>query len=164
MNKALLLLALMLGVGTANADWELQQTRDGNWITTSAGGGNQLIVGDAPESIHFLLALSINSEEPPLLEQAFLTIDRFDPEPVQLRLLEKRPESRLFRIDLTGGHNDRLVRRMIAGLVLRFGYASEDNIQNFVQFSLLGFTAAWKDLRAVNQGASQVIDARTGGL
>lgn len=151
MNKALLLLALVVMSATVHAQWQLQLTRDGNWITTSTANAHQLIVGDSQEGAHFLLAMTISAEEPPLLNHAYLTVDRFEPEPVQLRLLEKRPESRLFRINVSDEHRTRLIGRMKAGLTMRFGYETESSIQNFLQFTLIGFTAAWNDLHAGDQ-------------
>jgi hypothetical protein len=142
-----LFIVLSLASAAVNAQWTLRQSDDGHWITTSTAEGHQLIVAHkATEETHFLLILAVAKPAPAVPSQVLLTIDRGPPVQTQLKLLEQRPEDRLFRIELSNAQKAVFITRMIAGLNLRLGFGEQAMAENNLQFSLLGFTAAFNDL------------------
>lgn len=141
-----MILFLLLLPAVAVADWALQQTADGHWISTKTSQDHQLIVVHNQDDItHILLVLSVRKSQPKVPSVVSVTIDRGPAVEAQLTLLEQRPGSRLFRLELSDKQKATLVTRMIAGIGLRLSFGAPAP-ENELHFSLLGFTAALNDL------------------
>ena len=101
MPRIWITIALLLLPAMAYAEWTLRQTDDGHWITTRTEEGHQLIVAhNRAEETHFLLVLEVDEPAPPLPSRVVLAIDRGPVAEAGLALLERRPTSRLFRIEM----------------------------------------------------------------
>lgn len=140
-------IALLLLSAAVHAQWTLRQTDDGHWITTRTAEGHQLIVAhNRAEETHFLLVLEVSEPVPALPSQLLLSVDRGPVSEAGLALLERRPTSRLFRIELSTELKKVFITRMIAGLTLRLWFGDRAVGKDDLQFSLVGFTAAFNDL------------------
>ncbi|MFQ5643628.1 MAG: hypothetical protein ACE5FQ_08005, partial [Thiogranum sp.] len=137
---------LLLSAGT-RAEWTLRQTGDGHWITTVTPEGHQFIVThNQAEETTFLLVVQIGKQAPPLPLRVALAVDHGPASEAVLALLERRPDSRLFRIELSDAEKKIYITRMIAGLTLRIRFGEQASGKNDLTFSLTGFTAAFNDL------------------
>lgn len=147
MQRICIVITLLLLPAMASAEWTLRQSADGHWISTSTAAGHQLIVAhNQAEETHFLLVLEIAKPAPPVPTQISLAVDRGPVVQTRLTLLEQRPANRLFRIQLSDEEKKAFITRMIAGLTLRLWFGERTAIRDTLQFSLLGFTAAFNDL------------------
>ncbi len=146
MQKICLVIVLLLPV-IGMADWTLKQSDDGHWITSTTPDGHELIVvHNEARQTHFLLVLAVSRPVPAAPSQISLTIDRGPLIQSTLTLLEQRRDSRLFRIELDSEQKALYIARMIAGLNLRIWFGEHAKASDKLQFSLLGFTAAFNDL------------------
>ncbi len=137
---------LLLSVAT-HAEWSLRQTGDGHWITTVTPEGHQFIVThNREEETTFLLVVQVDKQAPPLPLRVALAVDHGPVSEAVLALLERKPDSRLFRIELSDADKKIYITRMIAGLALRVWFGEQTTGKNELQFSLTGFTAAFNDL------------------
>ena len=129
------------------ADWTLKESDDGYWITSLTPEGHELVVvHNAENQTHFLLVLAVSRPVPDVPAKIRLTIDRGPLIQTTLTLLEQRLSDRLFRIELESEQKSQLVSRMIAGLNLRIWFDERASASNWLEFSLMGFTAAFNDL------------------
>lgn len=141
------MIALLLLSAAAHAEWSLRQTGDGHWITTVTPEGHQFIVthNQAGET-SFLLVVQVDGQAPSLPLRVALAVDHGPVSEAVLALLERKPDSRLFRIELDDEDKKIYITRMIAGLALRVWFGGRTAGKNELQFSLTGFTAAFNDL------------------
>ena len=130
-----------------SADWTLRQADDGQWISTRNAQGHQLIIAhNQAEETQFLLVLAVADPVPPLPGQVAVAVGRGPVSRAGLSLLEQRPDSRLFRIELAEQDKDIFISRMIAGLTFHLWFGEPVRSKSSLDFSLLGFTAAFNDL------------------
>jgi len=147
MHKIWIAITLLLLHAAAHAEWTLRQTDDGHWITTATQEGHQLIVThNRAEETNFMLVLEISEPAPPLPSQVALSVDRGPVSEAVLALLERRPTSRLFRIELSNEEKKVYLTRMIAGITLHLWFGEQARGKSNLQFSLLGFTAIFNEL------------------
>ncbi|HHJ15243.1 MAG TPA: hypothetical protein ENJ80_00940 [Gammaproteobacteria bacterium] len=147
MYRIWIAITLLLLSAATHADWTLRQTEDGHWITTVTPEGHQFIVThNQSEETSFLMVVQVDRQAPPLPLRVSLAVDHGPATEAVLALLERKPDSRLFRIELSDEEKKTFITRMIAGLDLRVWFGERATGKNTLKFSLTGFTAAFNDL------------------
>jgi len=147
MYRIWIAIPLLLLSAATHADWTLRQTGDGHWITTVTREGHQFIVThNQAEETSFLLVVQVDRQAPSLPLRVSLAVDQGPVTEAVLALLEQRPDSRLFRIELSDEEKQTYITRMIAGLDLRVWFGKRTRGKGGLTFSLEGFTAAFNDL------------------
>lgn len=132
------------------AKWQLEQTKDGNWISMKTAAGHQLIVSENKEIAQFLLILQVPQNAPQVPLEAELRIDEEDSIKTQLKLLQKQPYAMAFRIMVASHEEPLFIKGMIAGLQLEIVFGKSKDALHSLHFPLIGYTDAYTDLQIAN--------------
>lgn len=148
MIKACVLILLLLP-RLVWGEWALVQSGDGHWISNKASEQYQLVVAEQGADIQFLLILATGERTPSVPIAVTIRVDRDQWLQTQIIPLQQRSHGMAFRIDLSEDEKQNTIRRMIAGLKLQLSIGKAASKQ-ILDFSLIGFTAAYTDLLITN--------------
>jgi len=155
----LLLFAGTVLAGSSAADnWTLVSSKDAYWIKTVSADSHELLVAYHEDAAQFLLILKTDSPAPDKTLPVSIQIDRGPKQGGHLRLLEKRPEQSIFRLEVDEADKANYLAQMIAGLkmTIHFDFIRKQHssrgsaFSKNVSFSLMGFTVALNDLLIAN--------------
>lgn len=132
------------------AKWQLEQTKDGNWISKKTDSGHQLIVSTDKDKTQFLLILEVPHNAPAVPLEALLRIDDNDTIKTQLKLLQQQPYAIAFRFMVAKHEEPIFVQGMISGLELEVIFGKLKGDLHSLIFSLVGYTDAYTDLQIAN--------------
>jgi len=150
MIKACVFILLLLP-RLVSGEWALGQSGDGHWISDkSSDKPYQLVVAEQGSDIQFLLILASSERKSSEPIAVTVRVDRDEWIQTQIIPLQQRSHGMAFRIDLSEDVKQNTIRRMIAGLNMQLGIGSAANKQ-ILDFSLIGFTAAYTDLLIANE-------------
>lgn len=132
------------------SEWALVQSADGHWISSKDRAQHQLVVARQGDDSQFLLILTTADRRPAETMAISLRIDQDPWLQTQLVPLQQRAHGLAFRIELSQDEKQNTIRRMIAGLKLQLSFGSTTSVKQGLDFSVIGFTAAYTDLLISN--------------
>ncbi len=134
------------------AEWLLEQSGDGHWISSRAADfPHQLVVASHQNDVQFLLILATDQRTPASQLPAEIRVDMDPWLSTQLTPLQQRPYGMAFRIELRPEARQKMVQRMIEGLQMQLSLGSEKQPKQTLTFSIIGFTDAYTDLQISNE-------------
>jgi len=142
-----LLIALFFLPVTVNADWALEQSDEGHWISTKNRAQHQFVASHDQGTTNFLLILTVPESMTTVPSRVNLSIDQGPGIATRLTLLKKRPGNMAFRLELDDTQKDVLIAQLVSGLTLEADFGKQQS----TRFSLMGYTAAFSDLLIANE-------------
>jgi len=149
MIKTCLFIMLLLP-RLVSAEWVLEQTGDGHGVSSKTAQQHRLVVAGRPDNIQFLLILAIKGQVTAEPQPIVFRVDTDAGLNTQIEPLQLRPHGMVYRIVLSEEQKDNIIHRMIAGLTLQIKLGKTAVAKQRLDFSLIGFTAAFSDLMIVN--------------
>jgi len=147
MYKYFHIFVLLLLPSLTGAEWVLQQSDDGHWITGRNKQQHQLIISQDGRQKQVLLVLSLRHKNFVTPETVNLSIDNNQANEYQLRLLKKRPDGLALQLVLNETEQDQLIGQLVAGLNLQVQF----DRQVTTDFALTGFTSTFSDFLIANE-------------
>ena len=151
MVKIVLFSLLMIFSTVAGAEWFLEQSEDGHWITTHDSQNNQFIVATKGTELQYLLILNVPEQMGWVPDSIRIIIDRDEGVRTPLELIKQRPGKMAFRLGLSAEAKRSYLQQMVAGLKLKLHFSGKRNQTDSLRFSLLGFTDVYHDWLIANE-------------
>jgi len=144
MNKIYLFCALLLVSTTTRADWFLEQSEDGHWITTYSHNNDQqqLIVSKNKKGKQFILILPFNKATSSIPSKAIFTIDNNIEKRYKLKLIKRRENKLALQLIFSNKEQDDFIGKLVIASNLMVSIRGLQDIH----FSLLGFTDEFSNL------------------
>ena len=136
------------------SNWSLVPSNDGFWMKTVNEQQHELLIAYQNEQPQFLLILKTDSPSPDKSIPVKLQIDKGLRENSSLIFLEKRSDKSIFRISIKGHAKNNYISKMIAGLNWMIYFNSGKTTENYISFSLKGFTTTFNELLIANKTGS----------
>lgn len=143
---------LVLLSSAAAADWSIEQSPDGHWITTRNEEQHQFILGGPGDDMQFLLIIAAEEAGTTFPEEVTYSVDRGVRRTVPITILDRNQGGTILRVHVDAANKADLIRRMIRGLKLRLAFSDPgSDASRTVEFSLNGFTVMYNELLIANE-------------
>lgn len=147
MNIYRLLFIVLFIPALVNAQWVLEQSDDGHWISCQNGQQHQFVVSQSKNEIQFILILDLPTGNLAIPDSALFGIDNNPLINYPLRVLKQRPSSVALQLVLNDTEKDRFIGELVDGLVLHIGF---HQYALGIDFPLKGFTNSFSNLLIAN--------------
>lgn len=146
MKKKYFMFVLLLLPALVNAEWELEQSKDGHWISCQNIDQHQLVVSENANEKQFLLILTLQEPVSSAPTSAIFSIDNNRGMEYPLHLLKQRPSGLALKLIFDETEQDKFISQLVAGLKLYVNFGE----QQIIDFTLVGFTDVFSNLLIAN--------------